>query len=68
MDAYMKIYDAISKHDKQIERRYDNMSGSKYLFIIASLLANGIIFIDELNELTEDIRDKIIFISRINED
>lgn len=67
-DAYLEIYDSLTKHDKQIERRYDNMSGSKYLFIIASLLADKIIFIDELNDFTEDIRNKIIFISQINDD
>lgn len=67
-DAYLEIYDSLTKHDKQIERRYDNISGSKYLFIVASLLADKIIFLDELNDLAEDIRNKIIFISRINED
>ena len=34
-DTYHALYGHIRDYDKHIARRYDNMSGSKYLFIIA---------------------------------
>ena len=42
------------------------MSGSRYLPIIAAQLADKVIAVEELNDFPEDIRERIIFMSGIN--
>ncbi|MCK4677446.1 MAG: hypothetical protein KAT48_04885, partial [Bacteroidales bacterium] len=65
-DAYLKLYGSLTDHDKHIARRYDRMSGSRYLNIIAAQLADKVITVEEINDFPEDIRDRIIIISGIN--
>ena len=65
-DAYLKLYGSLTNHDKHIARRYDRMSGSRYLYIIAAQLADKVIAVEELNDFPEDIREKIIIMSGIN--
>lgn len=64
--AYLAIYSALISHDKRIGRRYDRMSGSQYLWIIAGQLANDVITLDDLSQFNEDVREQIIFMSRID--
>ena len=67
-ETYYQIYDSLKKFDKHIARRYDGMTGSGYLFIMAGQLADKAITIDDLNVFDPDVRNRIISISRINED
>ena len=66
-DAYMKIYSSLTWHDKHIGRRYNKMTGSWYLYIIAAQLADEVITVDELNDFPEDIREKIFLLSGMDE-
>jgi hypothetical protein len=58
-DAYISIYKKLTSHDKHLARRYDNMSGSKYLMIISGQVADGIVSFDELSELNDQARQVI---------
>ena len=62
-DAWVELYKTLTAHDKHISRRYDHMSGSRYLYIIACQLADGIIDRNDLKEFREDIREKISILS-----
>ncbi|TVR79388.1 MAG: hypothetical protein EA412_06600 [Chitinophagaceae bacterium] len=64
-EAYHKVYAAINEHDKHIGRRYDYMSGSKYLLILAAQLADNVITINDLKDFNDDVREKIISISNL---
>ena len=61
-DAYHELYGHIRDYDKHIARRYDNMSGSKYLFIIAGQIIDEAVDESELQKLSPDARD---FVNRI---
>jgi hypothetical protein len=56
------------KFDKHIAQRYNNISGSDYLLVLAAQLADGVISVDDLNGCDQDIKNKITYISRINEE
>jgi hypothetical protein len=58
-EAYHSLYKQITGFDKHIARRYDNMKGSTYLFIIAAQLRDGIISENDLNEFSEEARLKV---------
>ncbi len=62
-ETYHLLYKTITDFDKHIARRYDGMSGSNYLFIIAAQLHDGVIDQKDLEELSEDARNAVIFIS-----
>jgi hypothetical protein len=66
-DAYMKLYKSVISHDKHISRRYNDMRGSTYLFIIAGLLADGVISLEEIDKFGENTKSRLILQSRINE-
>ncbi len=61
---YHKLYLAVTDFDKHIARRYDGMTGSKYLFIIAAQLNDGIISEDEITELSENAKNAIAIIRK----
>lgn len=58
-ENYHVLFKTLSDFDKHIANRYDNMTGSKYLFIIASQLQDNIISEANLSELSEEAILKI---------
>jgi hypothetical protein len=61
-DAYLKMFAAVQKHDKNLGRRYDNMTGSKYFMIILGLFGDKVIKEEELDVLGEEVKQKILHI------
>jgi hypothetical protein len=57
--AYLEIYKKLIKHDKHIGRRYNDMTGSKYLLIIVGQLADKVITFDEINEFDDEVKEVI---------
>jgi hypothetical protein len=64
-EAYHSLYQQITGFDKHIARRYDNMKGSTYLFIIAAQLIDGIIAENDLDELSPEAKQAVIRITSI---
>jgi hypothetical protein len=62
-DAYHLMFNNITKFDKHIARRYDGMTGSKFLFIIIAQLADGTISEKELENFPNEIKQKIKLIA-----
>ena len=62
-EAYLKIYKKLDMFDKHISRRYNHMSGSNYMYILAHQLADGLISIDDLDELDEKFRAAVVFLA-----
>jgi len=65
-ETWYELYEKLKKHDKHIARRYDRLSGSQYLYVIAAQLADGVISKDDLEEFNEDVRENILFLSKID--
>ena len=66
-DSYLKLYQSVTSYDKYIAKRYDDLRGSKYLFIIAAQLADGIITLEEIEKLSKDTKNRLLILSGINE-
>jgi hypothetical protein len=64
-DAYHLLYQKIKNFDKHIARRYDGMTGLKYLYIIVAQLADGIISENELEDFPDAIKQKIKFLADV---
>ncbi len=60
-ENYMKMYQHVEQRDKEIERRYDRLSGSNYQFILASQFNDGLITIEDLEALPERVREALRF-------
>jgi hypothetical protein len=66
-ETYYQIYEKLNNFDKHIGQRYNGMSGSNYLFVLASQFADGVITVKDLEVLDEDLQHKVFLISRIKE-
>lgn len=66
-DSYLKLYQSVTSYDKYIAKRYDDIRGSKYLFIIAAQLADGIITLEEIEKFSIDTKNRLLILSGINE-
>jgi hypothetical protein len=66
-DNYYKIFNAVRDFDKQIARRYDGMTGSKFLLVLAGQVYDKFIDEAELEPLSPEVRDFILRIVRINQ-
>ncbi len=59
-DHYLLLFKTIRDFDKHIARRYDIMRGSTYVFIVMQQLDDGVISLDDLEELPEEVRNLIV--------
>jgi len=62
-EAYLKIYKKLDRFDDHISNRYNNLSSSKYMFILAHQLSEGLITVDDLDELDEKFRAAVLFLA-----
>jgi hypothetical protein len=58
-DSYHLLYKTVRDFDKQIARRYDDMTGSRYLLIIAGQLYDSVITENDIRELSEEAQNFI---------
>lgn len=64
-EAYHALYRQITGFDKHIGRRYDGMTGSQYLFIMAAQLREGFVSEEHLNEFPPEVKNAVIRIAGI---
>ncbi len=63
-DAYHLLFKKITDFDKHIARRYDGMTGSKYLFVIAAQFQDGIISESDLEKCSERVKQAVKLIAK----
>lgn len=57
--AYQKLYKTITGHDKRIQKRYDGLTGSRYLVTVAAILFDGQITEEDIREFSEEAKQSI---------
>jgi hypothetical protein len=62
--TYVELYKTLQDHDKHISRRYDYMTGSKYILILVAQFMDGVISQDDLNILNEETKQYIIAVAK----
>jgi hypothetical protein len=58
-EASYTLYKHIITFDKHIARRYDDMRGSTYLYIIAGQLADNVITEQDIEGFSEEVQETI---------
>lgn len=56
---YIDIYRKTKTFDKHVAWRYDEMTGSRYLSCVASLVSDGILTVDEIGGYSEEHQREI---------
>jgi hypothetical protein len=59
-ENYYKIFNAVTDFDKQIATRYDGMTGSKYLLIVAGQVYDKLYDRAEIDGFGEEAKDRIL--------
>lgn len=58
-ETYYKLYKKVIKFDKHLAHRYDEMTDSKYLLIVAAQLVDGVITKEDLEPFSKAVKLKI---------
>lgn len=58
-DAYHKLNKAVHTKDKAIARRYDGLSGSRWLVTVAGILYDGYISEEDIKDFSEEAKGVI---------
>ena len=64
-DAYLQLCKELVNYDKHIARRYDDMKGSNYLFIIAAQMLDNIISENDLENFSDEAKQAIKIITSL---
>lgn len=64
-ETYHQIYKKVIENDKRVARRYDNISGAHYFDKILEFYANRLISEEEIKELSEPVREKLIQLKKL---
>ena len=59
-EAYLTLYRELDKHDNKIARRYNDLSGSKWLACIADLFAENIINEEDIKDFADETK-KVLY-------
>lgn len=54
--AYYKMFKTVSDNDKWISRRYDGMTGGRYLLTVASIYADGQVTAEDIEGFSEETK------------
>lgn len=53
-DAYYKLFKAVDAKDNAISRRYDGLTGGRYLITVLGILQDGFITEDDISGFSEE--------------
>jgi hypothetical protein len=59
-DAYMKLYKQVTGYDRHIAKRYNDLTGSRYLITVIGLLFDEVISEDELHGFSDNTKEFIV--------
>lgn len=59
-EAYMKMYKQVTGYDRHIAKRYNGLTGSRYLITLIGLVYDKVVNEDELTDFTGEVREYII--------
>ncbi len=57
--AYYKLYKTITNQDKRIGKRYDGLTGSRYLVTVAAILYDEQITEEDIKDFSEEAKQSI---------
>ncbi len=64
-EYYMKLFSTVRNKDKNIARRYNDLTGSQYFMRTCVLLAEEVLTEEDLQELDPDLKSRLIRTSKI---
>ena len=58
-DLYLKLYKKVDFFDEHIAKRYNNLTGSHYLFKIIELLQDEVLTVDDAARFDTEVQDEV---------
>jgi divalent metal cation (Fe/Co/Zn/Cd) transporter len=59
-ENYNKLYRTVREKDKEIARRYDPLTGSRYYIILIVLLLDGVLTVEDIEDLDDELKKAIL--------
>jgi len=58
-EAYHKLFKAVNKKDDAISKRYDGLTGARWMITVAAILHDGYITAADINGIRDETREMI---------
>jgi hypothetical protein len=58
-EFYMKLYSTVKNKDKDIVRRYDDLTGSQYFLRLSVLVLDGVLTHDDIECLDAELKERL---------
>ena len=58
-EAYQQLYSVLTDEDDAIARRYDGLSGSRWLMVVAQLFSEKVITEEDIKEFSDETKNII---------
>ncbi|MBY0436286.1 MAG: hypothetical protein K2U26_19495 [Cyclobacteriaceae bacterium] len=59
-EAYHNLFEALEKKDRAISKRYDTLTGSRWLATVAAILHDGYISEDDIKDFSDETKERIL--------
>jgi hypothetical protein len=66
--AYQKLFQKVKENDKWISRRYDGLSGSRWLQTVGLIYADGQITEDDIKDFSEENKEYLNRLLRLSKE
>ena len=59
-ENYLKLYKKVTSFDKQIARRYDNLTGSHYFMTVWGLFYDEVLTIEDISRFDIEVQNELL--------
>ena len=59
-ELYLKLYKKVVSFDKNIARRYDGMTGSRYFNTVWGLFYDGILTEEDIDRFDDEVKNRLL--------
>jgi hypothetical protein len=64
-ELYLKLYKKVTSFDKQIARRYDNLTGSRYFITVFGLFQDGVLTTEDITRFDVEVQNDLLRMKNI---
>ena len=59
-ELYLKLYKKVASFDKQLGRRYNDLTGSRYFITVWGLFHDGILTEEDISRFDDDVKNRLL--------
>ncbi|WMJ73955.1 hypothetical protein RCC89_12385 [Cytophagaceae bacterium ABcell3] len=61
-ETYLNMYKTLDKHDRNLSRKFDGLTGGRYFMALVDLMIEGLVSEEEIEGLSKETKERIYFL------